>query len=217
MPRRSEEFYIDPIPASRRRRVGMGNLLYLAILLFAWPVFGALAWWSTFGFGVHTFSLAILAGGGIGAVVGIFLLPLTVICCERRRPSTVLLGVMAPTALAAIASGIIALVVGLATGWRGAYWAMHAVVIAVYVATSLMVKRFGTDPRRGACPTCGHSIVGLAEDTCPDCGEEFVYAGQRIELPRTKCLGCGYALEGLKHGVCPECGETLPTTMRHTP
>ncbi|MBL0921679.1 MAG: hypothetical protein IBJ10_06065 [Phycisphaerales bacterium] len=217
MPRRPDEHYIDPIPVSRRSGFDFGSLLYLAALLFEWPVFGTLAWWSVFGFGLRTLPFAMLVGGGIGVVVGIVLLPLTIFCCERRRPSTVLLGVMAPTALAAAGSGLFALAVGVATGWQGALWVVYVGVTAVYVVTCLLVRRLGKDPRRGACPTCGYLIAGLADTTCPECGEEFVFAGQRIQLPRTTCVACGYPLEGLVNGLCPECGEPLPTTMRHAP
>lgn len=205
MPRRQKEIRIAPIAVRNSRRlVRLLDLVYLALAFYSGPLLGALLFWGWWQFRVSGLIYALIIGGAVGAVAAVLMIPVSARCLEDRPLRVVFWGVVAPSACVAAAAGyFLALIADpLLTGIAFA-------PLAAYLGLCHVVSRLSPRPKPGICPSCGYPIDDAGDNSCPSCGEEFVFVGQRVELPQTECSGCGYSLEGLTSGVCPECGLEL--------
>lgn len=203
MPRRPRDISMAPIAVPvPRRRLAWLDLVHMVLAFYSWPMFGALAAWGFGGFRFAALIPAFLVGGMFGVAAALLTVPLAAKCLEGRPLRVVFWGVVAPTAVVAAASGY-----AMAQFSSALLIALPFPIVMVYAALCLFVGWARPRPKPGTCPTCGYPIADARDNRCSECGGEFAFAGQRVELPRTRCSGCGYSLEGLTTGVCPECGQ----------
>ncbi len=203
MARRPRDILISPIAVPEARRaVRLLDVLYLALAFYSGPLLGTLLFWGWWQFRVKWLITALIIGGAVGAAAAVLMIPVSARCLEDRPLRVIFWGVVAPSACVAAATGytLSQITDPLLTG-------IAVAPLAAYLGLCHFVGRLSPRPKPGTCPSCGYPIADAKDNLCPACGEEFVFAGQRVELPRTECSGCGYSLEGLTSGVCPECGQ----------
>ena len=125
------------------------------------------------GLGVATDSVAYglflgLHGAVFGAFLGFFTGPILDFALKRHATVKDVLVIIVFSVLVAFAAG-------LGGGWLNRPMAAIGATVVFYIVSCAVVgvrsdRRWRRRNDPNLCPTCGYSIIGLQNDTCPECG-----------------------------------------------